>query len=493
MGAMDSLRPEPMSGWRRQLNAAAWGAIAVVLTSLFLALVAYRQRFAWTLPLGEIPALPLMTGMMLAGASFLLLGPLLRLGTHLDGIAGRRLLGFIITVGLLLRLMMFATEPALEDDQQRYLWEGALVANGLSPYRLSPADGKAADRTTRLGQVADQAGAVLERVNNPKLKTIYPPVIEAAFALAYRLQPFSLNAWRLVLLAADCGTLGLLLLLLRDIGRPAPWVALYWWNPIVVKEVFNSGHMEGLLMLAVMAAIVLAKRRHFTWASGALGLAAGIKIWPLLLAPLLLRPLLARPMALVRPLGLLGLISVLCTWPILAGGLDERSGFIAYAKDWQANGALLPGLRGLIGLFGAPYELAGRLARGVLAVTAISMSLWLARLPLRNTADLLGRAALVTLALVLTSPAQFPWYAIWTLPFLVFVPRPGVLAMAVFLPIYYASFYFRGIGQYPIFRDWIVWLIWLPIWLLLAREAWTTLWPRHRWRRAANQLQDQEG
>ena len=453
-------------------HTAAWMAIALVLSGLGLGLVVFRQRFDWALQLGQIPALPLMAGSMLAGAVFLLLLPLLRAGAGFEGASGRRLLGFIVGVGLILRLLMFATEPALEDDQQRYLWEGALAAHGISPYRVSPADAQAADRGTLLGKIADQAGPVLERINNAKLKTIYPPVAEAAFALAYRIKPFSLNAWRLVLLVADCGTLWLLLILLREIGRPAPWVALYWWNPIVVKEVFNSGHMEGVLMLFVVAAVVLAARQRFILASSALGLAAGVKIWPVLLAPLLLRPLLDRPKALVVPLAVLGTICALCAWPIVAGGLDERSGFVAYAQRWQANGALLPGLRGLIGLFGMPYEWAGRLARALLMMSAGLTALWLACRPIEGTADLLSRAALAALAIVLTSPAQFPWYAIWTLPFLPFAPRLGVLAMAVMLPIYYASFYFSAIDAYPVFRDRIVWLIWIPVWGLLALEAW---------------------
>ena len=471
MRDMDDVGPRNRFGQSPRLIAAAWVAVGVVQIGLVLALVIFRQRFAWDLPLAQIPALPLMAGSMLAGAAFLLLYPLLRSGAHVEGIAGRRLLAFILSVGLLLRLLMFTSEPALEDDYNRYLWEGALVANGISPYRVSPVDGKAADRATRLGQLADQAGPILERINNPKLKTIYPPVAELAFALAHWLEPFSLKAWRLVLLVADAGMVWLLLLLLRQIGRPAPWVALYWWNPVVIKEVFNSGHMEGVLMLAVVAAVVLAVRQRFIAASAALGLAAGIKVWPLLLAPLLLRPLLSRPKALVPPMAMLAVILALCLWPVVAGGLDERSGFIAYAQRWQANGALLPGLRGMIGLFGASYDLAGRLARALLIVAAVSTALWLARRPLAGAADLLSRLALATLVIVLTSPAQFPWYAIWTLAFLPFAPRLGVLAMAVLLPVYYASFYFTAIGAFPIFRDRIVWLIWIPVWALLALEA----------------------
>ena len=144
-------------------------------------------------------------------------------------------------------------------------------------------------------------------------------------------------------------------------------------------------------------------------------------------------------------------------------------------ERWQANGALLPAVRALVnqivGIFGGSYQLAGRLARVCLAGTAAFAALWISRRPIADAADLLARVSLLTLIVVLTSPAQFPWYAIWTLAFLPFAPRWGVLAMAVQLPIYYASFYFTAINAFPVFRDKVVWLIWIPIWSLLAAET----------------------
>ncbi len=459
----------------------AWLAIATTLLGLAGLLVANRHRYDWALELEQIPALPLMAGLVTAGIAYTFLLPLLNATARGNAPDSRGHLTFIIAVGLALRLMMFATEPALEDDQQRYLFEGALWAHGISPYRVSPQDAKVADRATSLGRIADHAGPVLERINHAKLKTIYPPVAETAFAIAYLLKPFSLTAWRLVLLAADCGTLAMLLLLLRDIGRSAAWIALYWWNPIVVKEVFNSAHMEGVLALFLVAAVFLAVRQRHLLASAALGLAIGVKIWPLLLAPLLLRPLLSRPKQLAACAALIGVLCLLWTWPIVAGGLDERSGFVAYAQRWQANGAALPALRGLIGnVFGVSVETAGRAARLLLAAVAGLVALFAARRPIETCDDFLQRAAIVTLVVSLTSPAQFPWYMIWTLPFVVFAPRLGGVAMAVFLPLYYTSFYFSAIDAYPVFRDRVVWVIWLPVWALLAFEA------GRRWHRPEN-------
>ncbi len=49
-------------------------------------------------------------------------------------------------------------------------------------------------------------------MNHSYLRSIYPPVAQAAFALAHWIGPWEVSAWRLVLLLFDTMTLGLLIL-----------------------------------------------------------------------------------------------------------------------------------------------------------------------------------------------------------------------------------------------------------------------------------------
>lgn len=460
----------------------AWAGVGLALLTAALVLVGFRHTFDWALPLERIPALPLAAGCLAAGIACMALLPLAATTARADDDLQRRLLWLVVIGGLVLRLLMLPTEPALEDDQQRYLWEGGLAAHGLSPYAIAPAEALTAPPHSPLGRLAVAAGPVLERVNHAHLKTIYPPVALAAFALAHWIEPFSLMAWRLVLLAAEGASLGLIVLLLRAAHRAPIWCALYWWNPIAIKEVMNSGHMEGVLLPLVLGAVLLAVRRRPLAATGVLGLAVGVKIWPLLLAPVLLRPWVDRPRLALAALALLGTMTALWAAPIVAGGLDARSGFVAYAERWQANGALLPAVRDSLGwvlsLLSLPTTWAGGLARGLLAGTAGLIALAAARRPIRDAADLCARVSLVTLALVLLSPAQFPWYMLWTLGFLPFAPRWSVMAMAMLVPLYYVSFHFSAIDAYHLFRDRVVWVIWLPIWGLLAIDTWRARrWP----------------
>ena len=273
----------------------AWAAIAAGLALAAGTLVAYRGRFDYAFELVDIPAVALAAGLVLAGLLVLPLPWLIaRTALHERG-GGRALLAFVVGVGIVLRAVLFVTEPALEDDYNRYLWDGGVTAHGINPFAQAPAAAIEQGEATAIGRLAISAGVVMERINHPDLKTIYPPVTQAAFALAHRLAPWSLTAWRVLCLGGEIATLALLLALLGETRRSPLWAALYWWNPLIIKEMINSAHMEAILMPLVLAALLLAVRRRPTGSILLLGLAAGAKLWPVLLAPLLLRPLLAHP------------------------------------------------------------------------------------------------------------------------------------------------------------------------------------------------------
>ncbi|PPC98603.1 MAG: hypothetical protein CTY31_12630 [Hyphomicrobium sp.] len=391
------------------------------------------------------------------------------------------LLVVIAVSGLAARVILFASTPILEDDFQRYLWDGAVTANGLNPYAQSPSEAQALAQSVNgdesaLGSLARDGGAVLASVNHPNLKTIYPPVAQGAFALAHMIAPWSLTGWRLVCLAGELATLALLLMLLQSAGRSPLWVTLYWWNPLVIKELMNSAHMEAVLIPFVLGAVLLAFRQRFVPATLALGFAVGVKVWPLLLAPILLRPLLYAPRQLLLCCMILAVGCAALTLPVYLGGLDDTSGFVAYVSVWQTNSALFPALvtvlEQLLENFGFDELNAGSILRAAIAVGLAGFSVVLAWRPWNDAIDLLTRCAFMCGALVLLSPAQFPWYMTWVLPLAVFYPALGLLSVTAFVPLYYASFHFHALGMPSPIRSYLVWLIWIPIWTLLLRDVW---------------------
>ncbi|MEM7751059.1 MAG: glycosyltransferase 87 family protein, partial [Pseudomonadota bacterium] len=245
-------------------------------------------------------------------------------------------------------------------------------------------------------------------------------------------------------------------------------------------------HMEAVLIPFLLAAVLLAITKRNILSCVMLALAAGTKIWPVLLLPLVLRPLLAEPRRLIAAIVLTGLCLVALAIPPLLAGLDQKSGFVAYAAEWRRNGALNPAMEMFIRLILSPIGFAdgalpNQLARGLVAITAATIALLIALPAIRHSEDLVHRTTWVVLAVFLLSPAQYPWYLAWILPFMVLRdPLHGVQTAAVILPIYYVSFYFRGHNIEWIFNDIVVFAMWVPIWLVLYRDLRQPI--THAWR-----------
>lgn len=465
-----------------------WFAIGAGLLGLALIFTVASPRFGYDHSVRDMPLLWLTGGLVLAGALYLALVWLIP--ATLREILGKSfpLLVFVLALGLAMRLLMFASEPVLEDDYQRYLWDGAVTAHGLSPYEVSPEAAKSADpETSVIGGLAIASGDVLDRVNHPELRTVYPPVAQGAFALSHFLGPWSLQAWRALCLLGDIATVALLLLLLREVGRSPLWIALYWWNPLAIKELINSAHLEALLMPVVLGAILLAVSRRYLLSTFALVVAAGIKIWPVLLLPLVWRPLVARPRILLLAVAMTAALALALAGPILWAGLNQSSGLVAYAQTWKTNSALFPQFEMLTGiLFASTSAIEPSLiARGLVGLLLLGLSLWLAWHPFKTADQLVQKSLILIGALVLLIPAQFPWYFLWVLPLMPLRPVLGLLVLTATMPLYYLGFYFIARDQYDFFANTVVWFVWVPAWLLLAAEFLPRSWRGWRTRMEA--------
>jgi hypothetical protein len=124
----------------------------------------------------------------------------------------------------------------------------------------------------------------------------------------------------------------------------------------------------------------------------------------------------------------------------------------------------------LIFLLGAEAGSAPLVAR-ILALFLFGLwSFWLLRTPVQGAEDILSLFLHLTAGLFLLSPAQFPWYFCWMLPFLSLTPRVSLLLFTVLLPLYYLRFYLAVRGAGDFFDSYLVWLQFIPVWVLLIKE-----------------------
>ena len=120
---------------------------------------------------------------------------------------------------------------------------------------------------------------VLDGVNYPELPTIYAPVTQVVFLVAYWVEPASVAALQAILIAVDLATVLLLLRL-----APARNVLLYAWCPLVVKEIAFTAHPDGVGICLLLAAIVLARKVFVATASPRRAAAIGDWLFGFLLA-----------------------------------------------------------------------------------------------------------------------------------------------------------------------------------------------------------------
>ncbi|MCZ8373864.1 MAG: hypothetical protein O9342_00695 [Beijerinckiaceae bacterium] len=351
----------------------------------------------------------------------------------------------IVLAGLLMRLPYFGTGPMLEDDHFRYLLDGAMVANGFSPYALSPQDLLNGSHGASAGLVA--AGRqVIEAINFPDLRSVYPGTAQLLFAIAHAVMPWDVDGIRLIVLCAEGITALLVWHVLKISGRPAHGVMLYWCNPLMAFSLTGQGHIDAALVPAVFVALLAGWYGRSLVAGMALGMAVGVKLWPILLAPLLARVLWPNRQALVVfALGLAITSAILCA-PLVLASLSPHAGLAAYAGGWSVNNAPFAWLSyGALHLIGPTTgEQALRLT---LAALGISLSLLVALKRPEDPGRLFGSAALLAASVFYLSPAQFPWYAVWFLPLALAGGRWALAAATIGLPVYFLFFPLAAEGQ----------------------------------------------
>ena len=298
--------------------------------------------------------------------------------------------------------------------------------------------------------LAEEHSLPYSRINYPYISTIYPPLAQAAFAVAHGLDPFGLTGWRLVLLASDLIALGLLLKLLKAFRRPPVWASVYWWNPVIVLHGFGAAHMDLLLTPFLLASLLLAHAKRPQLASLALAGGVAVKIWPILLFPFLLRPFLNQPLKMIRLSLIFGLTVLVLLFPQLLHAINPEAGLNAYASEWRTHAFLFAILEDIVF---APIEAAGQAARLTVAGLVIALIGVLALRFGDQSERLPSLFAIVISALILLSPTGYPWYLIWLAPLLPFLPLTGLGALFALAPLYWLRF---QLGDDALIYQWVI-------------------------------------
>ncbi len=352
----------------------------------------------------------------------------------------------MVSVALIARLIFLPSELIQSDDCYRYVLDGQSLLARINPYDYTPEQIQAALPPELIGDHMPEARLVIEHVNNAHVPTIYPPLALAVFAAGASLTPWQIDGQRWMFLLCDLATMALLAGLLRRFNKPFAWLAVYAWNPLVIKEVSNSAHLDSLvaLWLIVLIAVLVGGKTSLerqpvssVGRSALAGLAVAgailAKLYPILLLPCCVAYIAHGRRAIVKlaVMGLTagGLVSA-CYWPFMEVGIDGvTAGLRTYAEHWVNN----PGAFAVMEtLFNRPRTVSGAIV--VIVSLLAARRLWRSG---RGPDDLVLCMQTSLLCWFLLSPACFPWYVVGLIALCVLRPRAWCVVLTGALGMFY--------------------------------------------------------
>jgi hypothetical protein len=484
-------------------------SLGIASTVLYLALTAISRQFNWG---GGYSDRPILTYIVIYAVLFFLYA--LACKFVLQKPDSPNALWGIVILGLVFRGVIFPANQIQEDDVYRYLWDGKVFAHGINPFKYAPeetnhyldfkikdAEGFMArytqeereelDLLNSLKWESEAALTTLERVNHADVPTIYPPMAQFIFRGVATLKPDSILAMRLAFLIFDLAALYFIVQILGTLGKNKNLCLIYFWSPLVIKETYNSTHLDILGIAFLCAAIhYLILHRHIL-ANLMLAFGVLVKFYPVILLPFFLERAAQKNKLSNKPvwttsfylLLMFGAVTALCYLPFLSSGLKTFEGLKTYSTYWQSNDSLFSLL---VYFFGDVLNLQAIeqtffsndlptfLSKATVALVlsgTIAYLLFRKSFLEKSNEQLLFYFFILMSGVFLLSPVQNPWYLSWVVPFLCLFPWRSWILLTGLMGLYYMDFYFdyQDIGQYS---KWIPWFEYTPFYLLFFYELW---------------------
>jgi alpha-1,6-mannosyltransferase len=186
----------------------------------------------------------------------------------------------IFALSIIIQSILIFTRPTLSDDMYRYIWDGRVQAQGISPYQYPP-------EALELAYLRDTE--IYPFINRKPALTIYPPAAEVSFALLWRIWPDNVRWFQIASAAGGLLAGAILVGVLRDLGRSTSHLVIYIWSPLLAFETAHAAHMDGLVLPFLVGAWWARVHQRDSLMGFLLGVATALKLYPLLLFPILWR------------------------------------------------------------------------------------------------------------------------------------------------------------------------------------------------------------
>lgn len=194
---------------------------------------------------------------------------------------------FLTWLAFIFRAIFILSIPNLSQDFYRFIWDGRMLLEGFNPYLHT------VESFINMGEFPIvQAQELYNGMGelNASHFTNYPPLNQLCFVIAGLFAGKSILGsvvvMRLLIIAADFGTLFFGKRLLEKLNIPVYNIFWYILNPFIIIELTGNLHFEGVMIFFLVWSLYLLHIGKWRFAATTLGLSISVKLIPLLFLPL---------------------------------------------------------------------------------------------------------------------------------------------------------------------------------------------------------------
>ncbi|MDO6595408.1 mannosyltransferase [Oceanihabitans sp. 2_MG-2023] len=190
-------------------------------------------------------------------------------------------------IAFLFRVVFILAIPNLSQDFYRFIWDGRMILEGFNPYLYTP-ESFIINSELPIEQ-AEELYAGMGMLNGSHF-TNYPPLNQLCFIIADIFTGKSILGsaivLRLIIIAADFGTLYFGKKLLEKLKLPVHHIFWYILNPFIIIELTGNLHFEGVMLFFLIWSLYLLHINKWKQAAVVFACSVSIKLIPLLFLPL---------------------------------------------------------------------------------------------------------------------------------------------------------------------------------------------------------------
>ncbi|GAA4805242.1 mannosyltransferase [Litoribaculum gwangyangense] len=185
------------------------------------------------------------------------------------------------------RAVFIIAIPNLSQDFYRFIWDGRMLVEGFNPY-LYNVENFIKSGVFPVAQAQELYNGM--GVLNASHYTNYPPISQVCYAISGLFAGKSILGsavvMRLIIIAADFGTLHFGKKLMEKLEIPSYHIFWYILNPFIIIELTGNLHFEGVMIFFLVWSLYLLHIGKWHWAALVFALSVSVKLMPLIILPL---------------------------------------------------------------------------------------------------------------------------------------------------------------------------------------------------------------